>query len=126
MGKVQGPITGEGSRRFLGHPSPCNQVDSSTDPHVTLENLTSTPIAGPSTCQDGHPNAVNEMMEFNKQENHPIFMCKWASLNAVKRVSLWEEISDSEAEEETMGVDDIAKAIPPNDHETNETIVFGY
>ncbi|KAK0493177.1 hypothetical protein EDD18DRAFT_1357122 [Armillaria luteobubalina] len=59
MGKVQGPVTGGGSRRFLGRPSPRNPVDLSKDPNATPENHT--PITGPSTLQDEHPDAVNEM-----------------------------------------------------------------
>ncbi|KAK0474038.1 hypothetical protein EDD18DRAFT_1116959 [Armillaria luteobubalina] len=58
MGKVQGPVTGGGSRRFLGCPSPRNRVDLCKDPNATPENPT--PIADPSTLQDGHPDAVNE------------------------------------------------------------------
>ncbi|KAK0479807.1 hypothetical protein EDD18DRAFT_1113741 [Armillaria luteobubalina] len=58
MGKVQGPVTGGGSRRFLGRPSPRNRVDLCKDPNATPENPT--PIADPSTLQDGHPDAVNE------------------------------------------------------------------
>ncbi|KAK0220299.1 hypothetical protein IW262DRAFT_1556077 [Armillaria fumosa] len=58
MGQVRGPVTGGRFRRFLGCPSPRNWVDSSKDPNATPKSQT--PITGPSTRQDGHPDAVNE------------------------------------------------------------------